>query len=194
MALEHLNVTRSQLRLDTVLGALNDGSLENQLKLFLLSCDVNNLSPRRTRDCAKKVGTSVTLCQQLQAAPSYSYFPVETESEELKLSENRLVSELRTIRTGRSNWHDYQRVCKRTVDYRFVPPLLEHYGELTKQAGTHRRDMVYLIRGGLTGFWGYVQSTYLATAVIVNAKNYGDERPQNEVVVVSKYFGAKETR
>jgi hypothetical protein len=125
----------------------------------------------------------------LEVAPSYSHFPIETESEEPMGSENPLVSKLRSIPTGKSNWRDYQKASKEIMDYCFVPPLLEPYSELTNQAGVHRRDIVYPIPGGVVGFWGYIQSAYSATAVIMDAKNHADELRQNEVVIVSKYFG-----
>lgn len=135
----------------------------------------------------------------LQIMPSYSYSPyspVETGFPEvlfdgIEVSENPLVSKLRDIPSGISNWHDYQKVCQEIMDYCFVPPLLEPYGEVMDQAGIHRRDVVYPIPGGVEGFWGYIQMTHSAKAVIVDAKNYGNELPPNEVVIVSKYFGPR---
>jgi hypothetical protein len=192
MALAHLNGRKFQIGDTRNLAHLNDGkTLDNSLKIFLLACKVNGLSPRSIMDYAQKIGTFITFCQQLQVVPSYSYFPVETEFEELKVSENHLISKLRSIPPGKSNWHDYQKVCQEVLDYCLIPPLLEPYGELTNQAGIHRRDIVYPIPGGVMGFWGYIQSAYSATAVIVDAKNYGDGLPQNEVVIFSKYFGQR---
>lgn len=166
----------------------NEKQLDNSLKTFLFACKVNGLSPRSITDYAQKIGAFITFCQQLQVVPSYSYFPVETEFEEIKVSENPLVSKLRSIPSGKSNWHDYQKVCQEVLDYCLIPPLLEPYGELTNQAGIHRRDLIYPIPSGVMGFWGYIQGAYSATAVIVDAKNYGDALPPNEVVIVAKYL------
>lgn len=57
--------------------------------------------------------------------------------------------------------------------------------------GIHRRDIIYPVPMGITGFWGYVQNAFSATGVIVDAKNYSEELPKDQVVMVSKYFGAK---
>lgn len=127
----------------------------------------------------------------LQVVPSYSYFPAEKELEAIRVTENPLVFKLRSIPTGQRNWHDYQGVCKAIIDYCFVPPLLEPFEESINQDGIHRRDIVYPIPGGISGFWGYIQTTYSAKAVIIDAKNYKDELPKDQVVIISKYFGEK---
>jgi hypothetical protein len=189
MLLEHLNNSQLQIGDTSNPAHLNNKNLENHLRLFLSACQVNGLSPRSISDYARKIGTFITFCQQLQVVQSYSCFPVGTESEERKVPDNPLISKLRDIPPGRSHWHDYQEVCQDIMSYCFVPPLLEPYVEVTNQAGIHRRDMIYPILGGATSFWGYIQSAYSATAVTIDAKNYADELRQNEVVVVSKYFG-----
>lgn len=70
MALEHLNITDSHVWPDTKLGHLNnvdiittDASLLGQLKIFLLSCKVNDLSPRTVEDYGYKVGAFVMFCR-----------------------------------------------------------------------------------------------------------------------------------
>lgn len=62
MIVEHLNDRRFQIGDVSSLAHLNDGSLEGQLKLFLLTCQVNNLSPRSVEDYAQKVGAFVAFC------------------------------------------------------------------------------------------------------------------------------------
>jgi hypothetical protein len=63
MVLDYLNITKSQLRSNTECDHLNiistitaDTSLGGQLKIFLLSCKVNDLSPRTIDDYAQKIG------------------------------------------------------------------------------------------------------------------------------------------
>jgi len=70
MDLEHLNIEKSQSWPDTKLGHLNqfdiitsDTTLHGQLKIFLLSCKVNELSPRSIDDYAQKVGAFVMFCK-----------------------------------------------------------------------------------------------------------------------------------
>lgn len=70
MALEHLNITNPRVCPDTKLGHLNtldiitsDTTLQGQLRIFLLSCKVNELSPRTIDDYSQKVGAFVLFCQ-----------------------------------------------------------------------------------------------------------------------------------
>jgi hypothetical protein len=127
----------------------------------------------------------------LQLVPSYSYSPTEPEFEETGIPENPLISKLRSIRPGKRDWNEYQKVCQEIMSYCFVPPLMEPYTELEDEAGIHRRDIVYPIPGGIESFWGFIQRAYSATGVVVDAKNYGNEIPPNQIVIVSKYFGRR---
>jgi hypothetical protein len=134
----------------------------------------------------------------LQFVPSYSSVPAEPEikviveePEGMKMPENPLISKLKSIPPGKSNWHDYQEVCQEIMSYCLVPPLWKPNVEVTDEAGIHRRDIVYPIPGGIDGFWGFIQSVYSTIGVVVDAKNYGDELPPSQIVVVSKYFGEK---
>lgn len=63
MVLAHLNEKKYQIGDIANLAHLNDGSPENHLKLFLLSCQVNNLSPRTIQDYSQKIGKFVAFCK-----------------------------------------------------------------------------------------------------------------------------------
>jgi len=69
MDIEHLNITNHHDWLDTASGHLNyldiiksDTTLHGQLKIFLLSCKVNELSSRTIDDYAQKIGAFVAFC------------------------------------------------------------------------------------------------------------------------------------
>jgi len=73
MVLAHLNEDKSQLWLNRALAHLNernlnslvtDGTLEGQLKIFLLTCQVSNLSPRTITDYSQKIGKFVAFCRK----------------------------------------------------------------------------------------------------------------------------------
>jgi len=64
MTLAHLNTKVFQIGDTRNLAHLNDGSLENYLKLFLLTCQVNNLSPRSVQDYSQKVGAFIAWCER----------------------------------------------------------------------------------------------------------------------------------
>ena len=70
MALEHLNINNSHDWSNTPSAHLNlhdiitpDTTLGGQLKFFLLTCKVNELSPRTIDDYSQKVGAFVMFCQ-----------------------------------------------------------------------------------------------------------------------------------
>lgn len=63
MTLAYLNTKSSQIGDIANLAHLNDGSLENHLRLFLLNCQVNSLSPRTIEDYSQKIGAFVDFCK-----------------------------------------------------------------------------------------------------------------------------------
>lgn len=63
--LAHLNQQNFQIGDIANLAHLNDGSLGNHLKLFLLNCQVNNLSHQSIADYAQKIGSFVTFCDTM---------------------------------------------------------------------------------------------------------------------------------
>ena len=69
MVLEYLNTSISHMWPNTELGHLNkldiitsDTTLSGQIRIFLLTCKVNDLSPRTIDDYAQKVGAFVMFC------------------------------------------------------------------------------------------------------------------------------------
>lgn len=120
-----------------------------------------------------------------------SYFPVERESVVVEPSTNPLVAKLKTIPSGQERWPQYQSICKDILTFCFVPPLLAPMEESSTEGGLHRRDIIYPMPLGEGGFWGYLQTSFSASHIIVDTKNYNDELPKDQVVITSKYFGAK---
>jgi hypothetical protein len=51
--------------------------------------------------------------------------------------------------------------------------------------------MIYQIPHDIPGFWAFVKTAHNALAVIVDAKNYTDILPKDQIVITSKYFGPK---
>lgn len=135
--------------------------------------------------------TNILSKNSLRLVPSYSYPPIEPEFEEVGVATNPLISKLKGTPSGKADWYAYQQVCQEIISYCLVPPLVKPFVEATDEAGIHRRDIVYPIPGGIDGFWGFIQSVYSSTGVVVDAKNYGEKLPANQVVIVSKYFGEK---
>ena len=69
MVLEHLNTSKSQSWLNTLSGHLNrfdiitsDTTLLGQLRIFLLSCKLNKLSPWTISNYVQKIGAFIACC------------------------------------------------------------------------------------------------------------------------------------
>lgn len=120
-----------------------------------------------------------------------SYFPIKRESVVVEPCENPLVVKLKAIPSGQKYWHQYQSACKNILTFCLVPPLLDPTEESRTEGGLHRRDILYPIPYGQRGFWGFLQNKFSASSIIVDAKNYKSELPKDQVVIVSKYFGAR---
>lgn len=63
MVLAHLNHQKFQIGAIPALEHLNGATLEGQLRIFLLGCQVNNLSLRSIQDYSQKIGFFVDFCR-----------------------------------------------------------------------------------------------------------------------------------
>ena len=63
MTIANINAQKCQIGDIATLAHLNDGSLKNNLQLFLLTCQVNSLSPRTIDDYSQKIGYFVAFCE-----------------------------------------------------------------------------------------------------------------------------------
>lgn len=178
-AMENLKKTSLYLKPDLIL------PIAKQLDSIRIS-DVNRIYADSVLNITNTLSKN-----SLRLVPSYSYYPIEPESEEVGVAKNPLISKLRGTPSGQADWYVYQEICQEIISYCLVPPLVKPFVEVTDEAGIHKRDIVYPIPGGIDGFWGFIQSVYSSTGVVVDAKNYGKEIPANQVVIVSKYFGEK---
>ena len=102
-----------------------------------------------------------------------------------------LIERLDELPAGHANWSEYEDLCEEILNFCFVPPLLEGEKRLATLGGLHRRDLLYPIPHDVDGFWAYVKNAYSSLSLIVECKNYSDPISPNEVVITSKYFGAK---
>jgi len=123
MALEHLNIAKSQSWSNTALGHLNihdiitsDTTLGGQLRIFLLSCKVNELSPRTIDDYAQKVGAFVMFCQSQGTKEPGDVTPNHIRIFLLVLRE----------RIQPSSVHDYYGCVNRFFNWLVAEGILEH--------------------------------------------------------------------
>ena len=123
MGLEHLNIKNSQLWPDTKLGHLNkfdiissDTTLRGQLKIFLLTCKVNELSPRSIDDYAQKIGAFVMFCKSQGIK----------EPQEVTPNHVRVFLLLLRERIKAVSVHDYYGCVNRFFNWLVEEDVLEH--------------------------------------------------------------------
>lgn len=104
---------------------------------------------------------------------------------------SELAGRLWACPRGRADWRRFQDLCKEIVGYCFCPPLGELEDEVWTEDGTERRDIIIQIPHDAQEFWKYVMLAHKSMAVIVDAKNYSEALPANQVVIASKYFRKK---
>jgi len=116
---------------------------------------------------------------------------VEEEPEKIKKKKAKaLIKKLMKCKPGKKYWSDYEDICKEILCYCFLPTLNEPMVQEYNYDKTERRDLVFTIPQGLTGFWGYILIQY-GEGIIIDCKNYNNEIPGNEVTITAKYLGAK---
>ena len=123
MDIEHLNITNHHDWLDTASGHLNyldiihtDTTLLGQLKIFLVSCRVNELSPRTIDDYSQKVGAFVAFCSSQGAKEPQDVTPNHVRVFLLVLRE----------RIKASSVHDYYGCINRFFNWLVSEGVLEH--------------------------------------------------------------------
>jgi len=119
----HLNITKSQTWLDARFGHLNvqdiiraDATLVGQLKLFLLSCRVNDLSPRTIADYEQKVGSFIAFCHSQGAI----------EAKDVTPNHVRLFLLVLRERIKPSSVHDYYGCICRFFNWLVQEGVIEH--------------------------------------------------------------------
>lgn len=103
---------------------------------------------------------------------------------------HELITDLRNIPSGHGDWYDYQQKSYEILTECLVPPLLEPMFEDSTVDGLHRRDAIFQIPLGISGFWQNIGFRFSSAGVIVDAKNH-KSLPKDQVVINSKYLGEK---
>lgn len=127
-----------------------------------------------------------------------SYYPAselelaETPPEEPIDEEGQtLASRLTKVPPGQAGWYEYQDVCEDILNYCLAPPLIESTRQSPTSGRLQVRDLLLHIPHEAEGLWRHISSRFEATAIIVECKNYTNELRSNQVVITSKYLGAK---
>jgi len=117
MVLEHLNDNKPQSRLVSELEHLiNLENLPGQLKAFLLSCKVDELSPRTIQDYSEKIGAFIVHCNKLNISD-----PSLVNSTHVRLFLLNLQERCNAVSV-----HDYYGTIKRFFNWLVVEDILPH--------------------------------------------------------------------
>lgn len=106
------------------------------------------------------------------------------------INEDKLVEELKSIRTGGKNeneWSRYQKFIQRILDHLFGTVLSSPITEHSDHFKINRRDFI-LRNYAETGFWSHLRSRYYADYIVVDAKNYSKKVTKKEVLQIANYL------
>lgn len=103
-----------------------------------------------------------------------------------------LIRELRSIKSGRQNWGEYQKLIKKILDFLFTEKLSSPIEESSDFTKTNRRDFI-LRNYAENGFWALIRQRYLADFIVVDAKNHSKKVTKKEVLQISNYLKAHGT-
>lgn len=114
------------------------------------------------------------------------FYGITGEKDDLS-KEEKLITELKSIKPGRDDWSKYQKHIGKILDYLFGDSLSSPIVESADEFGVNRRDFI-LRNYSDKGFWRYLRDRYAADFIVVDAKNYTKEVKKKEVLQISNYL------
>ena len=100
--------------------------------------------------------------------------------------QDSLISELKLIPAGRSDWSKYQKHIEKILSYLYSDVLSDPITELSDKFGINRRD--FILRNYCeNGFWKYLREKYQADFIVIDAKNYTGKIKKNQILQLSNY-------
>jgi len=101
--------------------------------------------------------------------------------------EDNLISSLKNIKPGKSDWSIYQQTIFDILEYLFCPPLeIPHY-ELADLDSRNRRDIIFGNDSEDT-FWKSIREIYQGHYIVVDAKNYSKKLAKRPIVDITHYL------
>ena len=101
--------------------------------------------------------------------------------------QDSLISELKLIPAGRSDWSKYQKHIEKILSYLYSDVLSDPITELSDKFGINRRD--FILRNYCeNGFWKYLREKYQADFIVIDAKNYTGKIKKNQILQLSNYL------
>ena len=104
-----------------------------------------------------------------------------------------LCRELRALKSGRTTWAAYERLCNRILRYLFPNDLYGWHKQKRTEDGFSRFDYVCRINPDKE-FWRFLVAHLNSRYVIFEFKNYGGQIKQGEILTTEKYLLEKGLR
>lgn len=100
---------------------------------------------------------------------------------------SKLCNELNSLPTGTDHWSDYEKLCRRILDYLFQDHLTGWKAQARTDDDLNRFDFVCRIRPS-TEFWNFLLENLSSRYIIFEFKNYKDPIKQGQVLTTEKYL------
>jgi HJR/Mrr/RecB family endonuclease len=112
-----------------------------------------------------------------------TFAPKEKEEPKNVLFANQLQS----IKSGKEEWSNYQKLISDILELLFIPPLESPRYEYPDREADNRRDMIFE-NSATSGFWKTIKDTYEGHYIVVDAKNYSDTISKKTVIEIAHYL------
>lgn len=119
-----------------------------------------------------------------------SFINIKSNSSEIKLQGDNLISRLEKCPSGETNWSEYESIGVDIFSFLFRDNFKTYLSEeqIENNLKNHRRDL--LVNNNYsdsTSFWADVKRNYICSAIIVDFKNYSKKLNSTTFFSVSKY-------
>lgn len=182
IASEELKNTKDLLVIDiaNILYLVKDNNdLKNQL-LSILEFSIDGIIPS-----SEKI-------KEIFEKPKTIYNQAIVEE---KKSEKELIKKLEQWKPRKSNWKEYEDLCREIVDYLFNDRLLFKGNQKKSNDGLYRFDSIYKIKDNQTkDLWNTITKYFNSKYIIFEFKNYKSKITQKEIYTTEKYLYLKALR
>jgi len=107
-------------------------------------------------------------------------------SERLKRAD-QLTEELKGCKSGQANWHKYEQLGIRILQFLFMPPFKRVLEQSRTESGDTRRDAV-LPNNQYSGFWQLIRDEFDGRHIICEFKNYFTKTSKSQLNQLRLYL------
>jgi len=99
-----------------------------------------------------------------------------------------LCKTLKVLRSGRTAWADYEKLCFDILQYLFSEHLNGWHEQKRTDDGLNRYDLVCRIKSSSNSFWNFLANDLNSRYIIFEFKNYVGKIKQGQILTTEKYL------